>query len=189
MPFAFLPPCPPALCVCVRTRTRAGMRPVILDASERLSHGITEESRGWLAGGAGGDQGVAQGTGKIGTKREPGFGQPHPGMAHKGSGDLPPGFQGRAQGPWKMGQRLGLWGWGPGLTSMRKSPIRSPARHATPPSSTDSRYCSAGKAGVGVNSSMGVCAADGEEPAGSEGRGWRGRAGDGAQTQVTEASP
>lgn len=28
-----------------------------------------------------------------------------------------------------------------------------------------------------------------EEPAGSEGRGWRGRAGDGAQTQVTEASP
>lgn len=76
----------------------------------------------------------------------------------------------------------------PGLTSMRKSPIRSPARHATPPSSTDSRYCSAGKAGVGVNSSMGVCAADGEEPAGSEGRGWRGRAGDGAQTQVTEDS-
>lgn len=75
-----------------------------------------------------------------------------------------------------------------GLTSMRKSPIRSPARHATPPSSTDSRYCSAGKAGVGVNSSMGVCAADGEEPAGSEGRGWRGRAGDGAQTQVTEDS-
>lgn len=75
-----------------------------------------------------------------------------------------------------------------GLTSMRKSPIRSPARHATPPSSTDSRYCSAGKAGVGVNSSMGVCAADGEEPAGSERRGWRGRAGDGAQTQVTEDS-
>lgn len=72
---------------------------------------------------------------------------------------------------------------------MRKSPIRSPARHATPPSSTDSRYCSAGKAGVGVNSSMGVCAADGEESAGSERRGWRGRAGDGAQTQVTEASP
>lgn len=66
------------------------------------------------------------------------------------------------------GPRRTVW---PGLTSMRKSPIRSPARHATPPSSTDSRYCSAGKAGVGVNSSMGVCAADGEEPAGSEGRG------------------
>ena len=42
---------------------------------------------------------------------------------------------------------------------MRKSPVRSPACHATPPSSTDSRYCSAGKAGVGVNSSMGVSAA------------------------------
>lgn len=57
------------------------------------------------------------------------------------------------------------------LTSMRKSPMRSPARQATPPSSTDSRYCSAGKAGVGVNSSMGVCAADGEEPARPEGEG------------------
>lgn len=45
------------------------------------------------------------------------------------------------------------------LTSMRKSPVLSPACHATPPSSTDSRYCSAGKAGVGVNSSMGVSAA------------------------------
>lgn len=44
------------------------------------------------------------------------------------------------------------------LTSMRKSPLRSPARQATPPSSTDSRYCRAGKAGVGVNSSMGVSA-------------------------------
>ena len=94
-----------------------------------------------------------------------------------------------AGGPGTGSREKPLGGWGPGLTSMRKSPIRSPARHATPPSSTDSRYCSAGKAGVGVNSSMGVCAADGEEPAGSEGRGWRGRAGDGAQTQVTEASP
>lgn len=93
-----------------------------------------------------------------------------------------------AGGPGAGSWEKPLGGWGPGLTSMRKSPIRSPARHATPPSSTDSRYCSAGKAGVGVNSSMGVCAADGEEPAGSEGRGWRGRAGDGAQTQVTEAS-
>lgn len=44
------------------------------------------------------------------------------------------------------------------LTSMRKSPVLSPACHATPPSSTDSRYCRAGKAGVGVNSSMGVSA-------------------------------
>lgn len=45
-------------------------------------------------------------------------------------------------------------------TSIRKSPILSPALQATPPSSTDSRYCRAGKAGVGVNSSMGVWAAD-----------------------------
>ena len=45
------------------------------------------------------------------------------------------------------------------LTSIRKSPVLSPACHATPPSSTDSRYCRAGKAGVGVNSSMGVSAA------------------------------
>lgn len=43
---------------------------------------------------------------------------------------------------------------------MRKSPILRPALQATPPSSTDSRYCSAGNAGVGVNSSMGVWAAD-----------------------------
>lgn len=42
------------------------------------------------------------------------------------------------------------------LTSMRKSPILRPALQATPPSSTDSRYCSAGNAGVGVNSSIGV---------------------------------
>lgn len=48
------------------------------------------------------------------------------------------------------------------LTSMRKSPVRSPALQATPSTSTDSRYCSAGKAGVGVNSSMGVSAAGGE---------------------------
>lgn len=48
-----------------------------------------------------------------------------------------------------------------GLTSMRKSPVRSPALQATPSTSTDSRYCSAGKAGVGVNSSMGVSAAGG----------------------------
>lgn len=41
-------------------------------------------------------------------------------------------------------------------TSIRKSPILRPALQATPPSSTDSRYCRAGKAGVGVNSSMGV---------------------------------
>lgn len=47
------------------------------------------------------------------------------------------------------------------LTSMRKSPVRSPALQATPSTSTDSRYCSAGKAGVGVNSSMGVSAAGG----------------------------
>ncbi|TNN50442.1 hypothetical protein EYF80_039368 [Liparis tanakae] len=32
---------------------------------------------------------------------------------------------------------------------MRKSPILRPALQATPPSSTDSRYCSAGNAGVG----------------------------------------
>lgn len=43
---------------------------------------------------------------------------------------------------------------------MRKSPIRRPDRHATPPSSTDSRYCRAGKAGVGLNSSTGVWAGD-----------------------------
>lgn len=49
---------------------------------------------------------------------------------------------------------------GAALTSMRKSPVLSPACHATPPSSTDSRYCRAGKAGVGVNSSMGVSAAE-----------------------------
>lgn len=47
-----------------------------------------------------------------------------------------------------------------GLTSIRKSPIRRPDRHATPPSSTDSRYCRAGKAGVGLNSSTGVWAGD-----------------------------
>lgn len=41
---------------------------------------------------------------------------------------------------------------------MRKSPVLSPALQATPSTSTDSRYCSAGKAGVGVNSSMGVSA-------------------------------
>lgn len=52
------------------------------------------------------------------------------------------------------------------LTSMRKSPVLSPACHATPPSSTDSRYCSAGKAGVGVNSSMGVSAAWGDHRGG-----------------------
>lgn len=46
------------------------------------------------------------------------------------------------------------------FTSMRKSPILRPALQATPPSSTDSRYCSAGNAGVGVNSSMGVWAAE-----------------------------
>lgn len=44
------------------------------------------------------------------------------------------------------------------LTSIRKSPVLRPACHATPPSSTDSKYCRAGKAGVGVNSSMGVSA-------------------------------
>lgn len=41
---------------------------------------------------------------------------------------------------------------------MRKSPVRSPALQATPPWSTDSRYCRAGNAGVGANSSMGVSA-------------------------------
>lgn len=45
-----------------------------------------------------------------------------------------------------------------GLTSIRKSPVRSPALQATPSTSTDSRYWSAGKAGVGVNSSIGVSA-------------------------------
>lgn len=49
-------------------------------------------------------------------------------------------------------------------TSIRKSPVLSPACHATPPSSTDSRYCRAGKAGVGVNSSMGVSAAETRGP-------------------------
>ena len=43
-------------------------------------------------------------------------------------------------------------------TSIKKSPVLSPACQATPPSSTDSRYCKAGNAGVGVNSSMGVSA-------------------------------
>lgn len=47
-----------------------------------------------------------------------------------------------------------------GSTSIRKSPILRPALQATPPSSTDSRYCRAGKAGVGVNSSIGVWAGD-----------------------------
>ena len=45
-------------------------------------------------------------------------------------------------------------------TLMRKSPVLRPAIHATPPSSTDSRYCSAGNAGVGLNSSIGVSAMD-----------------------------
>lgn len=44
------------------------------------------------------------------------------------------------------------------LTSIRKSPVLSPAFHATPSTSTDSRYCKAGNAGVGVNSSIGVSA-------------------------------
>lgn len=43
-------------------------------------------------------------------------------------------------------------------TSIKKSPVLRPACHATPPSSTDSKYCKAGKAGVGVNSSIGVSA-------------------------------
>lgn len=46
----------------------------------------------------------------------------------------------------------------PRPTSIRKSPVLRPACQATPPSSTDSRYCRAGNAGVGVNSSMGVSA-------------------------------
>ncbi|KAG7276737.1 hypothetical protein CRUP_030354, partial [Coryphaenoides rupestris] len=45
------------------------------------------------------------------------------------------------------------------VTSMRKSPVLRPALQATPSTSTDSRYCSAGNAGVGVNSSIGVSAA------------------------------
>lgn len=49
------------------------------------------------------------------------------------------------------------------FTSMRKSPILRPALQATPPSSTDSRYCRAGNAGVGVNSSMGVWAKNTEQ--------------------------
>lgn len=54
-------------------------------------------------------------------------------------------------------------------TSMRKSPVRSPALHATPPWSTDSRYWRAGNAGVGANSSMGVSAGN-EERAGELGK-------------------
>lgn len=57
-----------------------------------------------------------------------------------------------------------------GPTSIRKSPVRSPACHATPPSSTDSRYCRAGKAGVGVNSSMGVSAGKARAPRHKPGR-------------------
>lgn len=57
-----------------------------------------------------------------------------------------------------------------GPTSIRKSPVRSPACHATPPSSTDSRYCRAGKAGVGVNSSMGVSAGKTRAPRYKPGR-------------------
>lgn len=53
---------------------------------------------------------------------------------------------------------VSLWKPNQFLTSMRKSPVLKPAFHATPPSSTDSRYCKAGNAGVGVNSSMGVSA-------------------------------
>jgi len=53
---------------------------------------------------------------------------------------------------------VSLWKRNRFLTSMRKSPVLRPAFHATPPSSTDSRYCKAGNAGVGVNSSMGVSA-------------------------------
>lgn len=43
-------------------------------------------------------------------------------------------------------------------TSMRKSPVLRPVLQATPSTSTDSKYCRAGNAGVGVNSSMGVSA-------------------------------
>lgn len=64
-----------------------------------------------------------------------------------------------------------------GLTSMRKSPVRSPALQATPSTSTDSRYCSAGKAGVGVNSSMGVSAAGEERALGQHARAGGGRSG------------
>lgn len=122
--------------------------------------------------------------GQPGAKGEAGPGQPGPGVDPKGPRDLSPGPQGREgclgqvrQGP-GPGEAPGAGG--PGLTSMRKSPMRNPARHATPPSSTDSRYCRAGKAGVGVNSSMGVCAADGRSRRGRRGgegverpsRGW-----------------
>lgn len=41
---------------------------------------------------------------------------------------------------------------------MRKSPVLRPALQATPSTSTDSRYCRAGNAGVGANSSIGVSA-------------------------------
>lgn len=60
--------------------------------------------------------------------------------------------------PKKTKTTVSLWKPNRFLTSMRKSPVLRPAFHATPPSSTDSRYCKAGNAGVGVNSSMGVSA-------------------------------
>lgn len=55
-------------------------------------------------------------------------------------------------------------------TSIKKSPVLSPACHATPPSSTDSKYCRAGNAGVGVNSSMGVSAGKAKTPGYKPGR-------------------
>lgn len=76
----------------------------------------------------------------------------------------------------------------PSLTSMRKSPVRSPALQATPSTSTDSRYWSAGKAGVGVNSSMGVSAVG----RGGGGQRWRrqgGPRGGGGNTATSRGRP
>lgn len=76
----------------------------------------------------------------------------------------------------------------PSLTSMRKSPVRSPALQATPSTSTDSRYWSAGKAGVGVNSSMGVSAVG----RGGGGQRWRlqgGPRGGGGNTATSHGRP
>jgi hypothetical protein len=58
----------------------------------------------------------------------------------------------RAERQWRLESR------GEMVTSMRKSPVLSPALQATPSTSTDSRYWRAGNAGVGVNSSIGVSA-------------------------------
>ena len=66
--------------------------------------------------------------------------------------------------------------------------MRSPALQATPSTSTDSRYWSAGKAGVGVNSSMGVSAVG----RGGGGQRWRrqgGPRGGGGNTATSRGRP